>query len=360
MAEPAGAIRTIDVRRGPLPEPWRSEAIAGWGRYDARLADEEEWADEFERGPSGPAVHVLALTEDGHLAGHHCTIPLPFRRDGEPVLLSKGEALFVDPDRRVPGAYAVVGGRRLKLAQALTRVLYDRYAEFGLAGYIGYATPGAETRHVEAGCTAIELPYARFFLVRDAGRFVSGARVLGSALRRAPVRIGLGAYAAVRGLRARGARSGPAIAEVDGFDAAAAARFERALEPGTLALEPSAELLAWRFGGPGYRRYSVGDGYLVSTRVEGTGRLRVVDWLLDPDDVPAVVAALASAADEEGAAAVEWSVPATSPRSRALAAALRRSALVADPRRRAYRMVVHGDGLASARWSLTLATQERF
>ena len=179
MAEPAQAVRTIEMRRGPLPEPWRTEAISGWGRYDPRLADEEEWAHEFERGPYGPAVHVLALTDDGHLAGHHASIPLPFRRDDEAVLLGKGEALFVEPDRRVPGARVLVDGRPLKLAQALTRVMYERYSEFGLAGYIGYATPGAEARHVEAGCTAIELPYARFFLVRDAARLVSGVRVLG-------------------------------------------------------------------------------------------------------------------------------------------------------------------------------------
>jgi hypothetical protein len=364
----------LEVLRGPLPEPWRSEAIAGWGRYDPRLLDADEWRLEFEEGPEGPAVHALVLTPDGHVAGHHAAIPLRLRAESDTFVVGKGEALYVDAERRERGARVDVDGRPLRLAEALTSGLYARYQDFGLETYFGFATPEAEVRHVAAGCKVVVLPYRRFLLFHDpSAALARSASPFARGIRGAAVKAFLGMHARTARARMRLAqrrRSPDEAAEVESFLPELDDAFRAGLEPSALSLDPSAEQLNWRFPSSLYRLFVLGSppwGYAVALRADkSSARARVVDWLLPldrvDDAVGGVVALLAESSATDGAAALEWIVPSNSEAGGALAEALGRTPLLADRRRSAFRMVVHGDDRFTRpeRWALTLSTQERF
>ena len=372
MSRGAGSAYRLQVVRGPLPEPWRSEAIAGWGRYDPRLLDSDEWRLEFEESPAGPAVHALVLTPDGHVAGHHAAIPLRLRSGDDTLVVGKGEALYVDRDRRERGARVDVDGRPFRLAEALTTGLYARYRDYGLAAYFGFATAEAEVRHVAAGCKVVVLPYRRFLLFHDPGAALAGsASPLAHGVRGAAVKTlarvhGRAARTRMRLGRLR--RPPVTVTEVDAFPPALEDVFRRGLDPSALALDPSAKQLNWRFPSSLYRLFILGSppwGYAAVRRAEPSERARVVDWLIPAPRMNAAAAVadvLLEASLRDRAAAFEWIVPAAHCAGAALAAALRRTPLLVDPRRFAFRMVVHGDEELTRpdRWLLTLSTQERF
>jgi hypothetical protein len=354
----------VVVRRGPLPEPWRSEVIEGWSRYDPRLADRTEWRSEFEDGPEGAALHVLVVDGEGRVAGHHSAIPLAFREGERSRIVGKGEAIYVDRSRAERGARVLVGGRPVRLVEALGTVLFAEYPEHGMEAYIGYGKPQSEARLVEAGCRVLVLPYERFFFLHDADAALGASPGrLGRGVGRRAARLAVGARAT-----ARGGREGLEVREVDELTEEHERLFRGSLPVEGVALDPSLEQLEWRFPSALYRRFSLGSpvwGYAVLTRVEPTRRVRVVDWLVPParaGAAPEVTRVLAGASAEDGAAALEWSVPVNSPAGAALARGLRRAPLVRDPRRRSFRMLVHGSEPFddAARWLLTLATQERF
>ena len=355
----------LRIVQGPLPDPLRAQVMAGWGRYDPRLLDEVEWRDEFERAPAGPAVHALVVSGDERVIGHHCAIPVRLLRDGGPVLFGKGEAIYVDTgDDR--GARVRLGERDVRPVQALTRGLYESYQRFGLAGYFGYATPAAERRHVEAGCRVVELPYERHFLFHRPAEAAARSRFGDRPLRRAALSLALRVPRTLARLRLRHGGGSVEAEEVEAFPPSLDVRFAGAADPDTYAFEPSAAQLDWRFARPPYRRFLLGSppwGYVVLSGPDESGRRRVVDWLVPiehRDAVPAVARLLLEASAD--AVGLEWIVPVSSPSGRAVSAALSRSPLVRDPRRRAFRMVVHGpdDAADANRWTLTLATQERF
>jgi hypothetical protein len=343
--------------------------IAGWSRYDPRLGDAEEWRTEFEAGPEGPALHVLVVDGEGRVAGHHSAIPLAFREGERRQLVGKGEAIYVDRARAGRGARVLVDGRPVRLVEALGTVLFAGYAAHGMEAYIGYGQPQSEARLVEAGCRVLVLPYERFFFLHDADAALgaSPGRLRRGVGRRA-ARLGLGAASLVARATARRGGETLDVREVDALTEEHERLFRGSLDAQTLALDPSRAQLEWRFPPGLYRRFSLGSpawGYAVLTRVEPTGRVRVVDWLVPPGRAgaaPALARFLGGASAEDGAAALEWSVPVNSPPGAALARGLRRAPLVRDPRRRSYRMLVHGGEPFgdAARWLLTLATQERF
>jgi hypothetical protein len=329
------------------------------------LLDSEEWADEFERGPEGPALHVLVVDSGGQVAGHHSVIPLRFRYRDRPLLVGKGEAIYVDRSRVERGARVLVGGRPQRIVEALGKVLFARYGEIGVEAYIGYGQPQSETRLVEAGCSLVEIDYRRFFHVHDGAALVGGSS-MPAGWRGVAAQALLAGYRALPRLGSRRAR-GPDITvrQVDSFDAELDSSFRAGLDVDQLALDPAADQLNWRFPGRLYRTLLLGNppwGYAVLTPVEPSGRRRVVDWLVPAEravSAASICRALAAASDD--AAALEWSVPVASPAGLALGETLA-STLLRDPRRRSYRMLVHGgDPFDRAeRWSLTLATQERF
>jgi hypothetical protein len=359
----------VVVQRGPRPEPWRQDVIDGWSRYDPRLTDPDEWSDEFEAGPQGPALHVLVLDGDRRVAGHPSLIPLAFRHGGRARVIGKGEAIYVDRNRAPRGAQVLVDGRPARLAQALGSVLFAEYASHGFDAYIGYGQPQSEARLVEAGCKVLVLPYERFFFLNDVGAMIaaSPARVArGLAGRGARLALTLGALLARR--RGCEAVHPLQINEVEAFTDEHESAFRTSLDAGCVVFEPSRAQLEWRFPAGQYRRFVLGSqcwGYVVITSVESTRRIRVVDWLVPPshaEEAPAVARFLAQESMQEGAAALEWTVPVNSRPGAALARSLRSAPLVRDPRRRSYRMLVHGGHpfRSPGHWLLTLATQERF
>jgi hypothetical protein len=354
----------VVVERGPLPDRWRDQVMSGWGRYDPRLLDPEEWASEFELGPEGPALHVLVVRDGDQVVGHHSAIPLRFLLGREEHVLGKGEAIYVDRDRVERGARVEVDGRRVRPVEALASVLFERCREFGLEAYIGYAQPQSERRLVEAGCSVVSLPHRRYFFFHDAGAALSRSAAVPAVLR-AGARLALGGQRALGRLRHRGGADAD-VREVERFDARDDDAFRAGLEQDALALDPSAARLNWRFAGHGYRLLTIGTppwGYAVLSPLEGTGRRRIVDWLV-PAERAGEAASIADALIAAGAdaAALEWVVPTGSSGGRQLAARLARSRLLRHPRRGEHRMVVYGDSRFkdAERWSLTLATHERF
>ena len=348
------------VLRGPLPEPLRAQVRRGWGRYDERLLDDEEWADEFERGPEGPAVHALVVQSEDEVLGHHCAIPVRLREGGRAVVAAKGEALYVE--RAAARAPRVrFQGEDVRPVEALTRGLYAAYARFGLAAYFGYATPQAERRHVAAGCAVAVVPYRRFLYFAEP----PAAIALGGARRGAgAIRAALRAHRTLVRLGLRHGGGSVVAHEVDAFDPSLDGARRSALDPSLLALDPAADQLNWRFPSALYRLLELGDsptGYAVVTRGGADNRQRVVDWLLPGDPVataPALARALVGSPDRS----VDWVVPVNSTPGRLLAGALAGSVLLRDARRRSHRMVVHGGKrfTDAERWYLTLSTQERF
>lgn len=355
----------VVVQRGPLPEPWRAQVMHGWGRYDPRLLDPEEWASEFELGPEGPALHVLVVDDGGgQVVGHHSAIPLRFLLGHEEHVLGKGEAIYVDRERVERDALVEVGGRRVRLVEALASVLFERCREFGLEAYFGYAQPQSERRLVQAGCAVVSLPYRRFFYFHDAGAALRGSGAVPAFLR-AGARLALGGQRFVGQRRRRGGM-GVELREIERFDPRHDEVLRAGLESDALALDPSAAQLNWRFADRGYRLLTIGTppwGYAVLSPVEPTRRRRVVDWLI-PAERAAYAAAVARGLVAAGAdtAALEWVVPTGSSAGEALTASLSQSVLLRHPRRGEYRMVVYGDSpfTETGRWSLTLATQEGF
>lgn len=353
------------IQRGPLPAHWRAQVIEGWGRYDPRLRDEREWEEEFERGPAGPAVHALVVADGRRVVGHHCAIPIRLAFDGGTLLAGKGEALYVHRTAEDRGGRVLFQGTELRFADALTRGLYARYREFDLEAYFGYATAEAEQRHLQAGCGVVLFPYRRFFAVHAPGQLVAGSNLSGAGAWAA--RAALKSYSAFvrRGARTRNSPKIP-VNEISSFAEAPSESFRTALDPGLLTLDPTPDQLDWRFPGHLYRLLLLGDppwGYAVLTAIEKSGRRRVVDWLVPSEREQSGAAIARTLANlSKDAAALEWTIPVNSPRAKALAKRVGRSSLVPDPRRRSYRMVVHGGPpfTEHERWLLTLSTHERF
>lgn len=354
----------VVVKRGPLPPSWREQVMRGWGQYDPRLLDPHEWASEFELGPEGPAVHVLVVRDGRQVVGHHSAIPLKFRiGDREEHVIGKGEAIYVDRAGVERGARVEWDGRRLRLVEALASGLFERLGEFGLAAYVGYAQPHSERRLVQAGCSVVTAPHRRFFFFHDAGEALRRSAV--PTPLRAAARLALGGQRLLRGVRRRPTAVGD-VREVESFDPRDDAVLRDGLEPNVLSLDPSAARLNWRFAGHGYKLLTLGTpvwGYVVLSPLEPSGRRRVVDWLVPAsraEEVPAIANSLIAAGAD--AAALEWVVPTTSAGGRLLAVSLARSRLLSHPRRGEHRMVVYGDSpfTNADRWSLTLATHERF
>ncbi len=360
-------MNELRVVRGPLPPELRRQVIAGWGRYDPRLLDEEEWANEFERAPEGPALHVLVVGSDERVVGHHSAIPVRMWHGSRGLLVAKGEAIYVDRAHVGRGARVLMGDRPRRLVHALGEALFAHIGELGAVAYIGYAQPQSESRLVEAGCQVVRLPYRRFFAVHDAQAFVRRSSIGTKAVRSYAV-AALRGYGLLARLSRRGRVRELKAAEAKGFSPDHDETFRAALDPERLAVDPAADQLNWRFPASLYRLFHFGDppwGYAVLTGVERSGRQRVVDWLVPEGRTgaaPAVARTLVEASAASGAAALEWNLPVSSPPGARLARGLRRSGLLRDPRSWHYRMVVYGEGpfLAADRWHLTLSTHERF
>jgi hypothetical protein len=348
------------IERGPLPDRLRHAVVDMWAEYDPRVRDVEHWRDEFERGPSGAALHAIVTeARTDRPVAHHAAIPIAFARFGSPVVIGKGEAIVVDRAHR--HGSVTRDGKVERLSTAVARGLYEACVAERWAGYFGFATPAAEPRHLASGCQVVLLPVVPTFWFgsRAAARAWSADLPL-----RRPMRELAAMYAVAAGVRSRKRfrQSELRMRTIDIGSSSVAQSFSQNISESVIAFDPTVDQLMWRFPPHLYVTLAPDDGssgYVVASVDRKT--TRVVDWMVSPSMAANIGNVLREVARLCSVETVEWRVPATTPASTALATALGRAG-VALPRRGAYKLLLFGEALPvdPGAWELTHAVHERF
>lgn len=337
---------------GPLSLADRTRILSEYNRLTGSRVPVQQFRRWTEQSPSGPALHALLETEDGHIAGHCALVPFALQGPGGAVAVAKEHYFFLSEEYRSRPVHGFADSKQSAAALLLGQ-LHAQASKQGWKSILACVPPQLEPIHDPLGYRPVD------FTVRDCFFILHPVRAW-----RTMHHLPLAKQASLFATSAANWTYASCVSPLQHIHGlvrrsriADHSDFFSSRMPQRISLSGERDFLGWRYPESSYSPMVVrngSDGYVIAAKGTPFVFARVCQFQVPSlRTIPAIVEKLVRDARASHAVGVRWSVYGNGEEQDRLVAELRKRTFLCIPRHR--RILVSSPDselISQANWNL--------